>query len=262
MNKFVSLLANDVSIPLCPKPDYRIGVLVLESDHGIENELLQIVPANVRLHFIRMKDYSTDEGNPKLRQDSLSLAANMLNAIEDLDAVIYGCTSGELYFGYTEVKKRIQSSAPNIPVIATIDCLIKEIEISKTTEISILSPYETSLNNQLIDYLLQRNVSIKTLFEFPMANSRDMSLVNELFFEEFAYKHANDIDQLLFVPCNALSIVSAIPRMQRILQAKVITSSEIVMRYALAASGTPSLNAPNRLDSRSNTQDFRSKVYV
>lgn len=93
---------------------HRIGLVTLATDHTIEADFARIVaPRGIGVHVNRIAFANpvTPETLAAMQPDLAEAAALILPG-EDLDAVVYGCTSASVVIGDGPVRAGIQAGKP------------------------------------------------------------------------------------------------------------------------------------------------------
>jgi len=103
--------------------------------------------------------------------------------------------------------------------------------------ISILSPYARKLNRRLRDQFESSNIMVEKVYEFALSDDFDAPRLDASFFLEAATRIQNDIVKCLFIPCNSLSVVTHIQKMEDLLGVPVITSTQVSVWQALKLCG-------------------------
>ena len=150
------------------KPKYnstsnsKIGLIALATDFMIEKDFIKVLKnMNIDLFVNRIHCYAT------LTRKNLIKMSNKITAVskdilpnENLDCVVYGCTSGTIAAGYDSVKKKIKLAKPNAKVITPSTAAINALRKMKINKISIFTPYSKKLNDDVVDYFKKENFTI------------------------------------------------------------------------------------------------------
>ena len=96
------------------KPNPRIGLIALASDFMIEKDFVNIIKdKNIDFFVNRIKCYNplTSENLIKMSDKVTEVTKDILPD-QDLDCVVYGCTSGTIAAGHTSIEKRVKAAKP------------------------------------------------------------------------------------------------------------------------------------------------------
>lgn len=212
---------------ICDDAKLRIGLFVLSSDQGIENELVTMLPKEVKVHFARMPSYVDNSDHGTAHKHELSSISELFRSCPKVQAFIYGCTSGEVIFGREKLVAGISGVLPNAQVITPIAAAVSALKDMSLDTISILSPYDRELNRKLRDRFESSNIMVEKVYEFALLDDFDAPRLNAMFFLESASRIQNDAPTCLFIPCNSLSVVAHIQKMENLLGVPVITSTQV-----------------------------------
>lgn len=212
----------------------RIGVLVLESDQGIEDELRAMVPANVVFHVTRVPSYGTPRASSADHLEHVVAAARCLAACDGLDAVLYGCTSGALVVGEAPIRAAIAGACTDAEIVLPIESTLAAFDALDIDTVSLMTPYDEALNELLVAALEAAGLAIDVLYRFPLESGRDIASVRGEFFERAARYAADAPTRCLFVACNALPVAASIGPMEAILRCPVVTSTQALLGAVVA----------------------------
>lgn len=218
---------------ICDNAKLRIGIFVLSSDQGIENEIMTMLPKEVKANFARMPSYVDSSERGTVHKHELSSTAELFRSCSETRVFIYGCTSGEVTFGREILVASINSVLPSAQIITPIAAAVTALKDMSLDAISILSPYDRKLNRRLHDRFESSNIMVENVYEFALLDNFDAPRLDALFFLESATRIKNDIPKCLFIPCNSLSVVSHIQKMEDLLGIPVITSTQVSIWEAL-----------------------------
>lgn len=215
----------------------RVGVLVLASDGSIEPDIHSMLPARFAAHFSRMDNYETTAERRTNHRFDLALSTKLLAECDDLSAVIYGCTSGELTYGHDLIIKVIEDIIPNAQVVTPMQAAVEAAYANEIGSISILSPYGEILNQRMVQLFGAAGITVKTVFSPKAWSGRSLSSIDAHEFE-IAVK-AMDVasSKGLFIPCNALAIVNAIEGIEANIGLPVLTSTQVSVWKTLCSLG-------------------------
>ena len=177
----------------------RLGLIILQSDETIEQEIRATLPSNISINHSRIPcDKIVSSENLSQMQIDLPTASELLPKIK-YDSIGYACTSGATIIGSSEVEKLINSKQESRlvtdPIKATKEALIN----LNCHNIAFVSPYEQSVTEAMRLNLHQDGFKIKDQISF---NETDDTVVARIA-EEDSLKAIidigrNDVDAILF----------------------------------------------------------------
>ena len=211
----------------------RLGLIILQSDETIEQEIRTTLPSNISINHSRIPcNKIVSSENLSQMQIDLPTASELLPKIT-YDSIGYACTSGATIIGSSEVEKLINSKQESRlvtdPIKATKEALIN----LNCHNIAFVSPYEKSVTEAMRLNLHQDGFKIKDQISF---NETDDTVVARIA-EEDCLKAIidigrNDVDAI-FISCTNLKTFNIIDKAEKILQKPVISSNQALIWHML-----------------------------
>ena len=211
----------------------RFGAVVLGSDESIEADMSSMLSDHCRLHVSRMANYETTETRKTDHATDLTNAVRLLAECEDISAVIYGCTSGELVYGPDLIGRVIRKVLPGAHVVTPIVAAAEAIRAHGVNSISILSPYKSDLNSRLVDVFGTYGIAVDVVYMPQDWDQRRLSTITRLELERAAASVKFADSDGLFIPCNALAVVDMITTIELLTAVPVFTSTQVSVWQAL-----------------------------
>ena len=113
------------------KSNPRVGLIALASDFMIEKDFINVIKDKEIDFFVnRIECYNplTKENLIKM-SDKVTEVTNNILPNEDIDCVVYGCTSGTIATGHNVIEKKVRAAKPKAelatPSTAAINALTK-----------------------------------------------------------------------------------------------------------------------------------------
>ncbi len=211
----------------------RLGLIILQSDETIEQEIRATLPSNISINHSRIPcDKIVSSENLSQMQIDLPTASELLPKIK-YDSIGYACTSGATIIGSSEVEKLISSKQESglvtDPIKATKEALIN----LNCHNIAFVSPYEQSVTEAMRLNLHHDGFKIKDQISF---NETDDTVVARIA-EEDSLKAIidigrNDVDAI-FISCTNLKTFNIIDKAEKVLQKPVISSNQALIWHML-----------------------------
>ena len=221
-------------------PNGRIGLVALATDLCSENELRSMLPPGVELYTNRVANTNpTTVENLRAMLPDIGRAASGIVPDVDLDAMIYGCTSGTIVNGEQAIFDAIQSARGGYPCTTPITAAMAAIDSFGASRISVLTPYLKSVNAEVAAYFTQRGLHLLNIAGFDIASDADMSRVSAESIYRAARSSCRVEADLLFISCTALRAVGVVERLERDLGKPVVTSNQALVWHALELIGRP-----------------------
>ena len=104
----------------------RVGLIALASDFMIEKDFINVIK-NRKIDFFvnRIECY-----NPLTKENLIKMANKVTEVTkdilpdQDLDCVVYGCTSGTIAAGHDSIEKKVKVAKPMAEVSTPSTCLL------------------------------------------------------------------------------------------------------------------------------------------
>ena len=132
----------------------RVGLIALASDFMIEKDFINVIK-NKKIDFFvnRIECY-----NPLTKENLIKMANKVTEVTkdilpdQDLDCVVYGCTSGTIAAGHDSIEKKVKVAKPMAEVSTPSTAAIKALKKLNIKKVSIFTPYSKKLNDDVLDY--------------------------------------------------------------------------------------------------------------
>ena len=213
------------------KNNPRVGLIVLATDVMIEKDFLKVfneVPADLFVNRITNYNPVTSDNLKKMTENITSVTENILPG-EEVDCVVYGCTSGTIISGYDNIKKKINLAKPNASVTAPSTAALKALKKKNIKKISIVTPYIKSVNDDVVNFFKDNNFDVTSNTYFDIESDIDIGRVDQ----DKLFKILSKIDhkgaEALFVSCTSLPVLNIIDRLEKKLNIIVLSSNQALI---------------------------------
>ena len=209
----------------------RIGVITLSTDFTIEQDFRKIchdLPVDIffnRIPFI----------NPLNHENYLKMADHIPEVSEQIlpgqkiDVIAYGCTSGTIAIGESNISSQVKKSKPETKVTTPITAALKAFKKLNLKNIAVLTPYPKDVNVTVFDYLSKNNLTIDSFNSFNLNYDSEIAQVSlESLKESIANINLDNVDGL-FVSCTALKIVDILDEVEKKFNTTVISSNQAII---------------------------------
>lgn len=149
----------------------HLGLVVLQSDETIEDDLRRLLPPSARLMVSRVPsglDVTTETLGAM--EGHLAAATGLFPRGLDFDVIGYGCTSGSAQIGPEQVAARVREGAPAAHVTNPLSALVAACRAASVTRLALLSPYVESVSARLRDALAEEGISTPVFGSFDEAS--------------------------------------------------------------------------------------------
>ena len=197
----------------------------------IEKDFLKVfskVPADIFVNRISNYNPVTAYNLKKMTNKITSVTQNILPG-ENIDCVVYGCTSGTIVSGYDNIKKKINIAKPNALVTAPSTAALKALNKRNVRSISIVTPYIKSLNDDIVNFFKNNNFEVTSNTYFDIESDVDIGKVDQEQLFEILCNIDHKNAEALFVSCTSLPVLDIIEKLEKKLGMIVLSSNQALI---------------------------------
>ena len=231
--------SNKIQPQFIKKYNPRIGLIALATDFIIEKDFIKIIKDKDIDFFVnRIECYNplSKENLIKMSEKVTDVTKNILPD-ENIDCVVYGCTSGTIAVGHDTIERKVIEAKPEAKITTPSTAAIKALKKWKIIKIAIFTPYTKKLNDEVIDYFSSQGFDIVANTYLDIAADYDIGKVDQ----NFLFKTLSQIEiknaDALFISCTALPVLNLIERLEKELGKPVITSNQSLIWDTLESIG-------------------------
>jgi len=213
------------------KSNPRIGLIALASDFMIERDFINVIKDRDIDFFVnRIECYNplTKENLIKMSNKVTEVTKDILPD-QDIDCVVYGCTSGTIAVGYNSIEQKVKAAKPMADVTTPSTAAIKALKKMKINKISIFTPYSKILNDEVLKYFKSEGFEVTSNSYFDIESDYDIGKVDQ----NYLYDVLSKIDlkgaEALFVSCTALPVLPIIDKLENRLNTTVLSSNQALI---------------------------------
>jgi maleate isomerase len=148
---------------------------------------------------------------------------------QDIDCVVYGCTSGTIAAGYNSIEQKVKAAKPMADVTTPSTAAIKALKKMEINKISIFTPYSKILNDEVLEYFKNEGFEVTSNSYFDIEADYDIGKVDQ----NYLYDVLSKIDlkgaEALFVSCTALPVLPIIDKLEKKLNTTVLSSNQALI---------------------------------
>ena len=209
----------------------RVGLIALASDFMIEKDFINVIK-NKKIDFFvnRIECYNplTKENLIKMSNKITDVTKDILPD-QDLDCVVYGCTSGTIAAGHDSIEEKVKVAKPMADVSTPSTAAIKALKKLNIKKVSIFTPYSKKLNDDVLDYFKSEGFEVTSNSYFDIKDDYDIGKVDQ----DYLYEVLSKIDlngaDALFVSCTALPVLEIIDKLEKKLNTTVLSSNQALI---------------------------------
>ena len=213
------------------KSNPRIGLIALASDFMIERDFLNVIKDRDIDFFVnRIECY-----NPLTKENLIKMANKVTEVTQDIlpdqdiDCVVYGCTSGTIAAGYESIEKKVKAAKPMADLTTPSSAAIKALKRLNIKKLYVFTPYSKALNDEVLEYFKSEGFEITSNSYFDIEADYDIGKVDPNYlFEVLSQVDLNGAEGL-FVSCTALPALSIIDKLEKKLNTTVLSSNQALI---------------------------------
>ena len=217
----------------------RLGLIALATDFMIEKDFIEIIKDKEIDFFVnRIECFNplTKENLIKM-SDKVTEVTNNILPDENIDCIVYGCTSGTIAAGYNSIEKKVKAAKPKAKLTTPSTAAIKAFKKFGVKKLSIFTPYSKVLNDEVVSYFSKEGFEITSNSYLDIVADYDIGKVEQEFLYETLSKiDLNDADAL-FISCTALPTLNIIEKLEKKLSKPVLSSNQTLIWDSLQTIG-------------------------
>lgn len=222
-----------------PAPVAKIGVVCLDCDQVIENELRAFLPIpGVSLLVTRIP--LIGQGTPEslaAMEARIPEVTKLILPDDELDVFVFGCTSGSMAIGPARVEAAVHQVRPGVPVTNPVSAATAALRHFGAKRIALLTPYTDAINAVVGRYIAGQGFDIVARGSFKCENGVEIGLVPpEAIFEAGVRMGQADCDAL-FVSCAGLRASGVLQRIEDDIGKPVVGSNQALAWDCLRLAG-------------------------
>ena len=213
------------------KSNPRIGLIALASDFMIEKDFINVIKNKDIDFFVnRIECY-----NPLTKENLIKMSEKVTEVTNDIlpdqeiDCVVYACTSGTIAAGYESIEKKVKLAKPEAKVTTPSTAAIKALKKLDIKRLCIFTPYSKKLNDEVVEHFKKQGFDITSNSYFDIQSDYDIGKVDQ----NYLYDVLSEIDlkdaDALFISCTALPALPIIDKLEKKLNKIVLSSNQALI---------------------------------
>ncbi|MEL6450644.1 MAG: Asp/Glu racemase [Pseudomonadota bacterium] len=226
-------------------PHPHLGLIALQSDRTIEDDMRRLLPLDVSLLVSRVpSDVEVSEDTLARMHGALTGAAALFPHGHQFSVVGYGCTSASAVIGPDGVAQQIGAGTDTAQVTDPLSALIAACGAAHITRLALLSPYVAPVSDRLRHALQQAGIATPAFASFDEANEAAVAQISAdaIRTATLDMMAPADVDAV-FLSCTNLRTLDVIAPLQEALGVPVLSSNLVLawdmLRHAGRAVGPP-----------------------
>ena len=209
----------------------RVGLIALASDFIIEKDFISVLKdKNIDFFVNRIECYNplTKENLVKM-SEKVTEVTNDILPDQDIDCVVYACTSGTIAAGYENIKNKVKISKPTASLTTPSTAAIKALKKFNVKNLAVFTPYNKKLNDEVIQYIEEEGFNVTSNSYFGIESDVDIGKVDQNYLYDVLSKIDVDRADALFISCTALPALSIIEKLEKKLNRIVLSSNQALI---------------------------------
>ena len=207
----------------------KLGLVVLQADETIENELRTIIPHHCDIYHSRIP--SAPEVTPKTLKKMMKDLPNSIELFPSeisLDVIGYACTSGATIIGPDKVKSIINKRYEGMKVTDPISSVCEAIKALDVKKIGFVSPYVESVSREMREFLASRGFDVKSLISFEQGSESVVASIKQSDTLKAVVEAATHDVDAIFVSCTNLKTFAMLDQAEAIIGKPVLSSNQVL----------------------------------
>ena len=213
------------------KSNPRIGLIALASDFIIEKDFINVIKDKDIDFFVnRIECY-----NPLTKENLIKMSEKVTEVTNDIlpdqeiDCVVYACTSGTIAAGHDSIEKKVRLAKPGAKVTTPSTAAIKALKKFNIKNLSVFTPYSKKLNDEVVEYFKKEGFNITSNSYFDIESDCDIGKVDQNYLYDVLSKIDLKEADALFVSCTALPVLPIIKKLEKKLNKIVLSSNQALI---------------------------------
>ena len=209
----------------------RVGLIALASDFIIEKDFVSVLKdKNIDFFVNRIECY-----NPLTKENLIKMSEKVTEVTNDIlpdqniDCIVYACTSGTIAAGYENIKNKVKISKPKASLTTPSTAAIKALKKFNIKNLAVFTPYSKKLNDEVIEYIEREGFNVTSNSYFGIESDADIGKVDQNYLYDVLSKVDVDGADALFISCTALPALSIIEKLEKKLNMIVLSSNQALI---------------------------------
>lgn len=243
----MTILSVPVALDDRPLPG-RVGLVTLATDHTTEVDFGALPAHGVGVYATRIPFANpvTPETLAAMARD-VTAAAALILPNEDLDAVVYSCTSASVVIGDQAVRDAIRLGKPAAEPITPISAGFAALRALGADRITLLTPYSPRTTQPMADCFEAGGFALQGVSCLNLTDDREMARISHATIVEAARAALVPGSQALFIACTAVRACAIIDRIEDAVGVPVVSANSATLWAAARACGVTAPVGPGQL---------------
>lgn len=243
----VHILATPITLDDRPVPR-RVGLVTLATDHTTEVDFAALPAHGIGVYATRIPF-----ANPVTPATLAAMAGDVTQAAalilpgENLDAVVYSCTSASVVIGDGAVRAAIAAGKPGASAITPISAGFAGLRALAADRITLLAPYTPQTTQPMADCFEAGGFALQGVACLNLTDDREMARMSHATIIAAARDALAAGSQALFIACTAVRACAIIDRIEDAVGVPVVSANSATLWAAARACGIGAVAGPGQL---------------
>ncbi|MEM6743377.1 MAG: Asp/Glu racemase [Pseudomonadota bacterium] len=237
---------------LAPPPPARLGLVLLQADETLEQDLRRLLPPQAACFVSRVPSgLAVTPQTLAAMETRLAAAAALLPRGAPFDALAYACTSGSAAIGSARVAARLREGAEARATTDPVAALAAACRALGLNRLALLSPYIAPVSESLRRALAAESIETPVFGTFAEAEEARVARIDGPSIRAAAgsiVEHAPEPVDALFLSCTNLRTLDLVAPLEAELGLPVLSSNLVLAWHLLTLASAPAAaDVPGRL---------------
>jgi maleate isomerase len=239
----------DLPVTLDDRPlPRRVGLVTLATDHTTEVDFAVLPPRGIGVYATRIPF-----ANPVTPETLAAMAGDVTQAAalilpdEDLDAVVYSCTSASVVIGDERVRAAISAGKPGADPITPISAGFAALRALGADRITLLTPYTPDTTQPMAECFEDGGFIVQRVACLNLTDDRAMARISHGTVIAAARAAVAPGSQALFIACTAVRAAGIAGRIEDAVGMPVVSANLATLWAAMRACGNTGAALPGQL---------------
>lgn len=229
----------------------RLGLIVLQSDETIEDELRQVLPRHKDVaSFVTRIPSALEVSKESLAamEADLTQAASLFPRTVSFDAVGYGCTSASSIIGSEQVEALVKAGCEARGVTNPVRSLVAACRTLGISKLALLTPYTEAVSESLRNALLTQGIETPVFGTFNEPAETRVARIDAASVRDAALKLGRDKGaEAVFMSCTNLRTFGVLDTVEEGVGKPALSSNQVFFWHLFQLAGVKAEGAPGQL---------------
>lgn len=217
------------------RPGSALGLIVLQSDETLEDELRRWLPDDVALFHTRVPNSTTVTSETLAEMEAeIPRAASLLPLHAGIGTVAYACTSGATVIGEAAVEAAVQRAMPGVAVTNPLTAVKARLRSYGASRVGLLTPYLPEVSQAIIANLEADGFEITSSGSFFEMEDPNVARISpESVIEAMVEVGSGGEVDAVFASCTSLRTFGVLDEVERRLGKPATSSNSALLWHML-----------------------------